>query len=120
MGSTSAPQHAEAPQHELPSPVLTRRAASPYFSFTTSLMSCVLTTWLPHLPSLSYHVSDRYITEASCTGWRSRSLIRRKSHFLKAQHRLFSSSCAGFILPPELPGWAFCTSSCWSAQSSSL
>src|SRR5580765_8181526 len=38
----SAPQEAAAPQHELPSPAVTRRAAAPYRSFTTSLMSCVL------------------------------------------------------------------------------
>src|SRR5258708_6607997 len=42
MGSISAPQQAVAPQHELPCPAVTRRAASPYFSFTTSLMSGVL------------------------------------------------------------------------------
>src|SRR5882724_10689833 len=42
MGSISDPQLAVAPQHELPCPAVTRRAASPYFSLTTSLISCAL------------------------------------------------------------------------------
>src|ERR1043166_1078424 len=42
MGSMSVPQEAEAPQQELPSPAVTRRAAAPYRSFTTSLISCAL------------------------------------------------------------------------------
>src|ERR1051325_3574784 len=37
IGSTSVPQ-LEAPQQELPLPAVTRRAAAPYFSFTTSLI----------------------------------------------------------------------------------
>ena len=49
MGSTSVP-HADAPQHELFSPAKTRRAASPYFSFTTSLIPDVLI-----LPSMHSH-----------------------------------------------------------------
>src|SRR6202043_2641234 len=42
MGSMSVPHWADAPQQELPSPVVTRRAAAPYRSFTTSLMSGAL------------------------------------------------------------------------------
>src|ERR1700704_6001311 len=41
MGSAQSSKRAEAPQQELP-PVVTLRAACPYFSFTTSLMSGVL------------------------------------------------------------------------------
>src|SRR5579859_7274501 len=41
MGSTSVPQ-GDAPQQEFPVPATTRRAASPYFSLTTSLMLSVL------------------------------------------------------------------------------
>src|SRR5260370_16309626 len=41
MGSAQPSDASEAPQHELP-PVVTLRAACPYFSFTTSLMSGVL------------------------------------------------------------------------------
>src|SRR5438552_1151343 len=42
MGSISVPQEVEAPQQELLPPERTRSAASPYFSFTTSLMFVVL------------------------------------------------------------------------------
>jgi hypothetical protein len=38
----SVPQEAEAPQQELACPVVTRRAAAPYRSFTTSFISCAL------------------------------------------------------------------------------
>src|SRR5581483_5791017 len=38
-GSPSAPQQLDVPQQELLAVVRTRTAASPYFSFTTSLMS---------------------------------------------------------------------------------
>src|SRR6185312_17380461 len=48
IGSTSAQQHAEAPQHELASPADTRRAASPYFSCTISF-KLVLTCYLLHI-----------------------------------------------------------------------
>src|SRR5258708_35300270 len=41
MGSAQPSDAAEAPQQELP-PVVTLRAACPYFSFTTSLISGVL------------------------------------------------------------------------------
>src|SRR5579872_2466765 len=41
MGSTSVPQ-GEAPQQELSAPATTRRAASPYFSLTTSFTFCML------------------------------------------------------------------------------
>src|SRR4030095_8693013 len=37
MGSASAPEVVDVPQHELPPPI-TRNATSPYLSFTMSLM----------------------------------------------------------------------------------
>src|ERR1043166_3233400 len=56
MGSMSVPQEAEAPQQELPSPAVTRRAAAPYRSFTTSLISCALIFASPQ--SIKYELLD--------------------------------------------------------------
>src|SRR5512136_819300 len=61
MGSMSVPQEAEAPQQELPSPLVTRRAAAPYRSFTTSLISCVLIFVSPR------NCSGRHLQHASLT-----------------------------------------------------
>src|SRR5215472_842046 len=46
MGSQQPSRATELPQQELPAPVVTRSAASPYFSFTTSLMFRVVITFL--------------------------------------------------------------------------
>src|SRR5712692_10670760 len=46
MGSPQLALPGAAPQQELPPPVTTRSAASPYFSFTTSWIFGVLMTFL--------------------------------------------------------------------------
>src|SRR3954454_16420972 len=48
MGSQLLPNAELAPQHPLPPPVATRRAASPYFSLTTSFSSiCLFLSMFP-------------------------------------------------------------------------
>src|SRR5205814_7347213 len=67
IGSTSVPQQPEAPQLEFDPPDATRLAASPYFSFTTSVIP-VLIGHSPHIRMSECNeiTSARHICQREC------------------------------------------------------
>src|SRR5258708_15086930 len=77
MGSQQ-PVLAVAPQHELP-PDFTRKAASPYFSFTTCLMSAVsvLMTFLLLADSNDLLRFDRLVARAALGVKKLQQLLQR-------------------------------------------
>src|ERR1044071_2085859 len=59
MGSTHPSPDGAAPQQAFPPPAVTRSAACPYFSFTTSVMFCVLMaiSYFPRVTILSGRIA---------------------------------------------------------------